>query len=339
AGAVRIDAAGCLVAPGLVDLQCNGGHGLDLTTDPGSVWELGELLPRYGVTGFLPTMITARPDTYELALAVLADRPSGFRGAEPLGWHFEGPMLAESKKGAHPARWLRPPSLKLTEGWSRASGVALVTLAPELPGALEVVRALVARGVLVSAGHTTATTAQVQAALGAGVKMLTHLFNAMPALGHRDPGPVGVALAGDVTAGLIVDGIHVDRAVVRAAWRAMGSERIALVTDAVAALGLPPGRRPLGDRELVVGDDGVRLVDGTLAGSNLSLDQAVRNTVAFAGCAPSEALAAASATPARLLGDPDRGSLVEGRRADLVVLDADLQVRATVIGGAICFRA
>jgi len=339
AEAVTIDGLGCWVAPGLVDLQCNGGYGLDLTSDPASVWELATRLTRHGVTAFAPTVVSTRPERYAGALDILRARPEGFAGAEPVGWHFEGPMLAEAKRGAHDARWLQRPSAALIDGWSRARGVAMVTLAPELPGALDVVRTLVGRGVVVSAGHTAATTDELRAGIDAGMAMLTHLFNAMPPLHHRAPGPVGLAMAGALAAGLIADGIHVDPVTVRAAWRAMGAERIALVTDAVAALGLVSGRQPLAGAEVTVDDTGVRLADGTLAGSNLSLDQAVRNVVAWTGCTVSEAVAAASTTPARLLHDESRGALAPGRRADLVVLSADLQVRTTVVGGRVVWPA
>jgi N-acetylglucosamine-6-phosphate deacetylase len=185
----------------------------------------------------------------------------------------------------------------------------------------------------VSLGHSGATAAQATAGIDAGARWVTHLFNAMAPLHHRAPGLVGVALAdGRVHAGLIVDGIHVDPAVVALAQRALG-ERLTLVTDAVAALGMPVGRHALGRAEVVVGDDGVRLADGTLAGSNLAMDEAVRNLVAFTGCSHAAALHAASAAPARILGDTARGTLDVGRRADLMLLTEDLEVLTTFVGG------
>jgi N-acetylglucosamine-6-phosphate deacetylase len=228
---------------------------------------------------------------------------------------------------------LRPPTLDAIEGWSRAAGVAVVTIAPELDGALEVIEALVGRGVVVSLGHSGATAAQATAGIDAGARWVTHLFNAMAPLHHRAPGLAGVALTDErVRAGLIVDGIHVDPSVVALAQRALG-ERLTLVTDAVAALGMPPGRQALGRAEVTAGDDGVRLADGTLAGSNLAMDDAMRNLVTFTGCAPEAALHAASAGPASLLGDGARGTLDVGRRADLVLLTRDLEVVTTFVGG------
>jgi N-acetylglucosamine-6-phosphate deacetylase len=218
--------------------------------------------------------------------------------------------------------------------------VAVVTLAPELPGALEVIEALVARGVVVSLGHTGATAEQARAGIDAGATLVTHLWNAMAPLHHRAPGLVGVALTDErVRAGLIADGIHVDPAVVALAAAAMG-DRLVLVTDAVSALGLPEGRHRLGTIEVEHGEGvGVRLADGTLAGSDLAMDQAVRNLQAFAGGTVDRSLAAASTTPAAVLGDVSRGSLSAGHRADLVLLDDGLRVVATIVGGAVVHDA
>ncbi len=238
-------------------------------------------------------------------------------------------------------------------GWSREAGVALVTLAPELPGALDLVRALAGRGVVVSAGHSSATAAQAEAAIDAGVRYVTHLFNAMAPLHHREPGLAGVALTDDrVTVGLIADGIHVDARAVRLAARALGP-RLSLVTDAVAAQGLaepaavgrgagngrePGGRPRLGRRRVAVGDGGdVRLADGTLAGSTLTLDRAVRNAQEMAGLDLAAAVGAVTAVPAAVLGLSDRGAIVDGDRGDLVVLDDAGEVVATVIGGRVAY--
>jgi N-acetylglucosamine-6-phosphate deacetylase len=265
--------------------------------------------------------------------ALLAGPPPGFAGAVPGGLHLEGPMLSATRRGAHAAALLRRPSPVVVRDWSRPSGVALVTLAPELPGAPEVTRLLVDAGVVVGIGHTDASTDQVLATLDAGASYVTHLWNAMAPLAHREPGPVGVALAdGRLTVGLIADGIHVHPLVVAVAQRALG-RRLNLVTDAVAALGLPHGSQPFGTRQVTVDETGVRLADGTLAGSALGLDQALRNLVAFSGCALHEAVAAVTATPTRLLGLQTKGSIRPGRDADLTMLTPDLEVAATVISG------
>lgn len=341
AGCEELDADGLSAAPGFVDLQCNGGHGIDLASEPERLWELGALLPRHGVTAWLPTTVTSPPETTDRALAALAaGPPAGWQGAVPLGLHLEGPFLSPGHRGAHDPRLLRAPDPGRAAGWSRAAGVALVTLAPELPGALDLVRALVARGVVVSAGHTGATAAEAGAAVEAGVTWVTHLWNAMAPLHHREPGLVGVAL-GDarLRAGLIADGIHVAPVVVALTAEAMG-ERLVLVTDAVSALGLPPGTHRLGQVDVEVAEGrGVRLRDGTLAGSDLAMDQAVRNLVAFADWPLARAAAAASAAPAAVLGDPSRGGLAPGQRGDLVLLDGAGQVRATVVAGHVVHDA
>jgi N-acetylglucosamine-6-phosphate deacetylase len=333
-GARTLDVSGLLVAPGFIDLQVNGAFGIDLADEPERLWEVGAALRRHGVTGFLPTIITSPPGMPKRAMAALTERPVGFAGAEPLGLHFEGPMLNPACRGAHDPALLRPPTPELVEGWTRADGVALVTLAPELPGGLAVVEQLVASGVVVSAGHTAATADELDRAVTAGVSYVTHLFNGMAPFGHRDPGPIGVTLAdGRLTAGLIADGIHVHPVAVTAAWRALGPGRLSLVTDAVAALGRPPGRFPLGGRTVTLGDDGVRLDDGTLAGSALALDEAVRNLIAFTGCSPAQSIATVTATPARVLGLPRKGSVAPGFDADLTLLTAELRVATTFVGG------
>jgi N-acetylglucosamine-6-phosphate deacetylase len=258
----------------------------------------------------------------------------------PIGLHLEGPMLNERRKGAHDGRWLRSPSPDVIEGWSRASGVAMVTLAPELPGALDVVRALRAQGVVVAAGHTDATEDEFVAGVEAGITAVTHLFNAMRPFGHRDPGPVGVTLArDDVVAGLIVDGVHVAPTAVAAAGKALGPDRLMLVTDAVAALGLRPGPVQLGSIAAIAGLSGVRTAEGTLAGSTLSMDRAVRNLVAVTGCSLGEAVKCASTTPAALLGDSSRGRLEPGRRGDVVVLSPEGFVVATVVAGEVVWKS
>jgi len=340
-GCKELDGTGLVAAPGFVDLQCNGAHGIDLAGQPERLWELSTLLPRYGVTAWLPTIVTSPAETTDRALAALAaGPPEGWQGAVPLGLHLEGPFLSPDHRGAHDPRLLCPPDPVRSAGWSRAAGVALVTLAPELPDALELVEALVARGVVVSAGHTGATAEEAREAVGAGVTWVTHLWNAMAPLHHREPGLVGTALGdGRLHAGLIADGIHVDPAVVALTAAAMG-ERLVLVTDAVSALGLPPGTHRLGPVDVEVAEGrGVRLRDGTLAGSDLSLDQAVRNLVAFTGWPLARAAAAASSAPAAVLGDPGRGGLAPGQRGDVAVLDRAGQVLATVVAGHVVHDA
>ncbi len=328
--ALVLEVPGAVVAPGFIDLQINGAHGIDLASEPERLGELAALLPRYGVTAFCPTIVSSPPGIVERALASWQawtgdGQPRAH--AVPLGLHLEGPMLNPARRGAHAERNLRAPSLTVIDGWSAETGVALVTLAPELAGALDVVAALVDRGVAVAAGHTDASSAEMEAAVAAGVTMVTHLYNAMRPFAHRDPGPVGATLAGAVpVAGLIADGVHVHPLAVAAAWRALGPGWLALVTDAVSALG-PHGPA-----------DGVRLPDGTLAGSTLTMDAAVRNLRAFTGCSLGDAITTATATPAAVLRDVSRGELVVGRRGDLAVLTPAGDVLATIVAGEVAWR-
>jgi N-acetylglucosamine-6-phosphate deacetylase len=337
-----LDAQGAVVAPGLVDLQVNGAAGVDITATPERMGEVAAALPAHGVTAFLPTVITAPPDRVGRAITALqALHAAKGVGARPLGLHLEGPMLAPSRRGAHPEQWLRAPSLDLVAGWSRDAGVAMVTLAPELSGALDVVHELVARGVVVSVGHTDGSAAEVVAALDAGATCMTHLFNAMRPLGHREPGPVGVTLSGhEVVAGLIADGHHVDSLVLEVVWRALGPERFLTVSDTTAALGLPDGPTVLGDQQVFVAQGTVRLPDGTLAGSAASLLDGVRGLLRATGCSLADAVATVTTTPARVLGDPSLGRLEPGCVGDLVLLDHDaatgsLDVVATVVDGTL----
>ena len=303
--------------PGLVDAQVNGAAGIDLTAEPHRLWEVASALPAYGVVAFVPTVITSDPAARAQALATLAaGPPAGWTGAEPLGLHLEGPMIAPARKGAHPERWLRPPALDLVDGWTREAGVLMVTIAPELPGALEVIERLVAEGVVVSIGHTAADTATVRAAVDAGARCVTHLGNAMPPMQTREPGPVGVALGGSLgtgglVAGVIADGHHLHPDFLRTVWRALGPSRFLSVSDTTAALGLPDGPARLGDQEVVVADGTVRLHDGTLAGSAASLLDCLRVLVAQTGCSVEDALTTATTTPLTLLGLPPREERIE----------------------------
>jgi N-acetylglucosamine-6-phosphate deacetylase len=345
--APHLDATGLVVAAGLVDLQVNGAAGVDITAEPERLAEVGAELVRHGVTAYLPTVITSAPEARTAALSALATEraAAGPEGrAVPLGLHLEGPMISPERRGAHPERWLRPPSLDLVADWSREAGVLMVTLAPELPGAIDAIAELVRRGVVVSIGHTAATGAEVEAAVAAGATCATHLFNAKPPIGARDPGPAGAILGSTaLVAGLIVDGVHLDAHTVRAAWQALGPDRFWSVSDTTAALGLGDGPTVLGGQRVLVEDGAVRLPDGTLAGSAASLAHCVSTLWRTVGCSLAEAIATATSTPARLVGDAQRGSLAAGHRGDVVLLDADgsggLEVVATVIGGSVVHRA
>lgn len=337
-GGPWIDATGCSVLPGFVDVQINGAIGVDLTTEPERIGEVAAFLPRCGVTSFMPTVITSAPARIEAAVATIGAWRHGDGEARSLGIHVEGPFLNAERAGAHPRRHLRPPALDEARRWRADAGVAMVTLAPELPGALDVVAQLRRAGVVVCAGHTDAGPRTLAAAVDAGVRGVTHLFNAMGPMSARRPGAAGAALCNpDVIAGLIVDGLHVDPAMVTLAWRVLGPSRLALVTDAMAALGLGHGTTVIGDTAVTVDERGARTADGVLAGSVLRFDEALRNLVAITGCSLADASTSAAATPARLAGRDDVGRLAPGCAADVVVLDEHLQVVVTVVRGRVAF--
>lgn len=341
AGATQFDAQGLIVAPGFIDLQFNGAFGHDFTADPSSIWTVAAQYARYGVTAFLPTIITSPLETVAAARAIVLDIPADFRGALPLGLHVEGPFLNVKKKGAHNPNYLQSPTVEAVRDWSPETGVRIVTLAPELPGALDVIRSLTERGVVVSAGHSMATYDEAIAGFDAGIRYGTHLFNAMPALTHREPGLPGALLADPrVTVGFIADGIHTHPSVIGIVWRALEGRRMSLVTDAMAALGMPAGQHLLGDYDVYVDERSARLADGTLAGSILSLDQALRNVIQLTGCTLNEALGGMTTTAARVLGlEEERGRVAAGSRADLVLLTPDLHVHSTIVGGEVVYEA
>lgn len=337
---IDIDAEGLLISPGLIDLQVNGGYGIDLASDPEQMWALADRLPANGVTSFQPTIVSSPTKIYDRAMAALANRPADHLGAEPLGLHFEGPMLNPERAGAHNQINLRAPSIELIEQWSAQTGVSMVTLAPELPGATKIIEHLDAVGTVVAAGHSTASTAEGRAAIEAGVTMVTHLFNGMDPMHHRDPKLAGLALADRrLVVGIIADGIHVDPVMVAAAWAAKGMSGLVLVSDAVAALGLEATSIQLGDRAVTATEDGVRTPDGTLAGSALSLDAAVRNLMDFTGCWVEEAFCTVTATPAAVLNLSDRGVVAPGTKADLALFDDELDVAITVCRGRVVYVA
>lgn len=331
-----------VLAPGLIDAQYNGGFGVEIGADAAPVVHVASRLPATGVTAFLPTLVTSPGEVYAAAFASFAEAKRAARGAAPLGLHLEGPFLSPDAAGAHRRELLERADDALFERILAGcvdGVVALVTLAPELPGAARRVATLVERGVVVSLGHTRATFEQVVAGADAGATMVTHLYNAMSRLEHRAPGAVGAALLDDrLVCGLIVDGVHAHDAATRLALRAKGPAKIALVTDAMAAAGMGPGAYELGGLKVVVDATSVRLPDGTLAGSILSLDAAVRNVVAL-GASRGDALRMASEVPARVLGLANKGRIVAGVDADLTLFDDALHVRATLVGGQVVYAA
>lgn len=325
-----------LAAPGFVDLQPNGYAGVDfLAAAPREYRAAGAAMAATGVTAYAPTFISEPEEALRPAVSAAAAAASeGAATPAPriLGVHLEGPFLSPAWPGAHDPRHLRAPDVDLADRLCAAGPVALVTLAPELPGALELIRHLTERGIAVSCGHSDADAAAAHAGFDAGARAVTHLHNAHRRFAHRDPGLGGVALVrGDVTVQAILDGVHLAPEVAYGAFLAARG-RFCLVTDAMAAAGLGDGRHRLADREVTVTGAESRLDDGTLAGSVLSMDAAVRNLVALGAPVP-EAIHAATRAPARLLRREDLGVLRPGGPADVVVLDDRLEVRRTLVGG------
>ncbi len=318
---------GWTLVPGFVDLQVNGIDEVDVALARDEDWAtLDRSLVRQGVTAWCPTLVSAPLDRYAAPLARIASAAAR-DGARPaiLGAHLEGPFLGD-RHGAHPDAAVVPPDPDWVAG---LEGVRLMTVGPEAPGALDLIRALVDRGVVVAVGHTAAEPGVVIAAVDAGARLFTHLFNASGPVGARSPGPVGAALTDDrLSVSLIADLVHLDPVTLGLALRAKAADRVVLVTDAVA------WRSSWAQDQAIALVDGVpRLPDGTIAGSALTLDGAVRNIVREIGVDLVDAIRFASTNPAVLMGCADRGVLAVGARADIVALDADLQVAQVWIAG------
>ena len=325
-----------LILPGFVDLQVNGAFGVDVASEPSRLAELSEALLSTGTTAYLPTVISSPRSLYEEVLpqlAAAAGRPSS--GAEALGIHLEGPFISVEKRGAHAAADVVLPDPELLVRLLDLGPVRMIAIAPELEGAGELITLALRSGVAVSAGHSDAPFELAYGALDSSVVGVTHLFNAMSAMHHREPGLPGAAFAHPrAVCGLIPDGLHVHPEMVGLAFRMLGPDRIYLTTDAIAAAGMDDGEYRLATRTVYM-DGGVpRLASGTIAGSVLTMNEAFRNILAFTGCTVPEAARMASTTPARLIGEGRRkGRLVPGYDADATVLAPDLSVEAVWRGG------
>jgi N-acetylglucosamine-6-phosphate deacetylase len=325
-----LDATGFTVVPGFIDIQINGAFSHDFTADPTSIWTVGERLPETGVTAFCPTIITAPEGAIRAAQDAKRARPNDYVGAEPLGLHLEGPHLAPKRRGTHPASDLRLPS----EATFILDDVALVTLAPELPGALPLIRSLVERGVIVSIGHSDASAEEARAALDAGASLGTHLFNTMPPISAREPGIAGVLLADPrCRFSVIVDGHHHDRDVIRLAWNA-ARDRFVIITDAIAAAAMPDGEYRIGSVDVTVEAGAARNAEGMLAGATATMETALGNLIEITGSTLASALRSVTSTPAAVLGRHDIGGLEHGMRGDVTLL-ARGSVVATIVGGAV----
>jgi N-acetylglucosamine-6-phosphate deacetylase len=331
-----LDLGGDFLLPGFVDMHVHGGGGAAYTTgDPDEARAAAAFHRSRGTTTTVASLVTAGVDELERAVRALA--PLVDEGVL-AGMHLEGPYLSPEHPGAHDPALLRAPDARELDRLLEAGAgtVRMVTLAPERPGGLELVRRTVAAGAVAAVGHTDATHAQARAAFDAGARVATHLFNAMRGVHHREPGPVAAALEDErVTIELINDGVHLHDAVTALAFAAAGPARTALITDAMAAAGMPDGDYRLGAMEVRVRGGVARLAAGdSIAGSTLTLDVAVRRAVRELGLPIAAAARSAATTPARVLGLGERtGAVQAGKAADLVVLDDDLAVRAVMAGG------
>jgi len=336
--AVGVDpASGAGIAvPGFVDLQVNGFGGVDfLAAGVEDFRRARRVLARFGVTSFQPTLVSSPVAVIEGALEVIANGSDG-AGARVLGVHLEGPFLSVAFKGAHDERHLVPPDLALAGRLCAAGPVTYMTVAPELAGGLDLVGWLVARGITVALGHTDADAATAHAAYNLGARTVTHLYNAQRRFTARDPGVTGVALTrADVTVQVIADFVHLAPETVLGAYLAARG-RFLVVTDAIAAAASTAGDYGLGDRTIHVDGTAARLHDGTLAGSILTMDQALRNLVRL-GVPLAAAVEALATVPATLVGRPELGTLRPGTPADIAVLDDTNHVMRTLVHGQEAF--
>lgn len=346
-GAEHLDATGLLVLPGLMDTHVHGSHGDDVMLDGvEGIRRISAAQLRYGTTAYLPSTVSARPD--ELLRAVEACREAarsgGPAGAEIVGIHVEGPFINRRKKGAQPEEGIRDPDPDECRRLLEAGDglIRVVTLAPELPGALDMIRWLRREGVIASLGHSEADYDTALAAIDAGATHATHLFNAMPPLHHRTPGLAAACLnEPEIQAEVIADGVHLAPEIVRLAVRAKGPDRVILITDAMAAVGRPDGLYTLGRNRVIVRGDICLLEDGvTIASSMLTMNIAVRNAQRFAAVPLTDAVRMATLIPAQVCGCADRkGSLEVGKDADLALLRPDFSVAATILAGQLAYRS
>ncbi|MBI2822782.1 MAG: N-acetylglucosamine-6-phosphate deacetylase [Acidobacteria bacterium] len=333
-----------IVAPGYIDLQVNGAGGEDVSqAGEGGLSRISGALARFGVTGFLPTVITAPASDLTRSLHLLAEAmESSVEGADPLGIHLEGPFINPAKRGAHPVSGVKIPELKFFRKLQDAAAgrIVCLTLAPELPGSLELIEYARERLAIVAMGHSDATYEQALEALHAGCRFAMHTFNGMHDLHQREPGLLGVVLTEpDMRAGVIADGTHVHPALVKLLLKVKGVEGVVLSTDCTSAAGMPDGEHRLGTLTVSVREGICRDREGRLAGSTLTLDRAVRNCVGWTGMRRAEIIRMASYNAARALGISDRkGVIAEGGDADLVLLNERLEVDGTIVGGRVVYR-
>lgn len=335
----------CYLCPGFIDLHVHGANGADvMDASEEALRIISHALASEGVTSYLATTMTANDDHVAAALNTIANvmATKNHDGAAILGAHLEGPFIAKSKAGAQLADKTQVPDIDLINHWQKLSNAAikLVTLAPELPEAIDFIKSLHELGIIASVGHTNATFEETDEAIAAGCTQATHLFNAMSGIHQRQPGASGALLLSDkVTAELIVDKFHLHPGMVELALKVKGKDKLLLVTDAIRAKCLGDGKYELGGQSVAVQDGKATLADGTLAGSTLRMPQAIKNMVKYTKCSLMDAIAMATVTPARVLGlNQQKGTIEVGKDADLVVLNEKLDVMFTMRAGKEIFK-
>ena len=333
-----LDAQGLWVAPGLIDIHIHGALGCDVmdATQP-ALATVARFLAQHGVTGWLPTTMSASREAIEAAIANVASCPQPQDGAQHLGVHVEGPYLCQRYRGAQAAEALRPPDPEEYDAWLQGGVVRLITVAPELPGADRLIAAGRRAGIEFAIGHSGADYETVLKAADLGLRQATHTFNGMAGLHHRQPGTLGAVLDDDrVFAQLIGDGLHVHPAVLRLLLRAKGRDRVILISDAMRATGLGDGDFEPGGQAVSVRGGEARTLDGALAGSTVTLDEVLRRVMRYADLTLPQALPMASGVPAAAMGMAGRkGTLQVGADADIILLDDDAQVHLTLVGGRV----
>ncbi|UCD39022.1 MAG: N-acetylglucosamine-6-phosphate deacetylase, partial [Fidelibacterota bacterium] len=338
-----LDAAGRTLIPGLIDVHVHGAGGGDTSDGEGKSMEaMSTTLARLGITSFLATAMP-RPEIANRHLEIAAGLAGhDLGGALLLGLHLEGPFISVEKRGGIQIPAILPPTPEHLDQILAVTGdkLRMMTIAPEIDGALEVIRELARRDIIPSFGHSDADFQQTQAGIEAGISHVTHLYNTMRVLHHRDPGPVPAIFEHpDVTVQIICDGIHLHRDMVRYIYRQFGEDRCVCITDGMRSIGMPEGRFIYYGQEFESIDGAARYLDGTLIGTTLDLRQMMLNFMEFTGCTLESAVKAASTNPARTLNLHDRkGSIEVGKDADLVLLDHDLSVWATLVNGRMVYQ-
>ncbi|MBQ0138764.1 MAG: N-acetylglucosamine-6-phosphate deacetylase [Kurthia sp.] len=339
--ALEIDGQGNYLFPGFIDMHIHGSAGVDtMDATPETLHEMAKSLPKEGVTGFLATTMTQKPESIEKALKNIAEFENNEDEAEVLGVHVEGPFISPKRVGAQPEEYVILPTVERFNKWQQLSGgkIKEITMAPEVEGGFEFVKELAQQGIIVSIGHSDASYEEVEKAMQLGAKQATHLYNQMRPFHHRDPGVVGGTLMIDeIKTEIIVDFIHSHPKAVEFAYRIKGASNIILITDAMRAKGVPFGDYDLGGQMVHVTEKGAHLPNGALAGSILTMDVALKNMQQATGCSFEELVAMSSTNAANQMNLDTKGRVEVGADADLVILNKDFTIQKTIKKGKVIF--